>query len=234
MKVIVFASSKGGVGKTTLAFNAAIHAARTGARIQMLDVDPQRSLMELCRRRRDTPELVADNPQLFEGGGPVADAVATLEVSGFAGDYLIVDTPGSFIDILEEAIGQADVVVLPMKPSPLDLLAQQAVVDMVEELGKSDRALFVINMADPRSPLTADATQAVKPASPNRPAVVAQRQDYAKAAITARAGVEVNREAAAEIAALWNAIVKIARNANVVRGKGKSSKPSKVRAGRSR
>jgi chromosome partitioning protein len=230
VKVIVFASSKGGVGKTTLAFNAAIHAARTGARIQLLDVDPQRSLMELCRRRRATPELVADNPTLFDGKGPVADAVATLEVSGFAGDYLIVDTPGSFVEILEEAIGQADVVVLPLRPSPLDLLAQQAVADMVTEMGKRDRTIFVINMADPRSPLTVDAVRAIKPLSPHRPAVVAQRQDYARAAITARAGVEVNREAATEIAALWDAIAKVARTADVVRAKGKPGKPGKVRA----
>lgn len=234
MKVIVFASSKGGVGKTTLAFNTAIHAARAGARVQLLDVDPQKSLIDLCRRRRETPELVADNPQLFEGGGPVADAVATLEVSGFAGDYLIVDTPGSFVEILEEAIGQADVIVLPMKPSPLDLLAQQAVVDMVIGAGKIDRGLFVVNMADPRAALTLDAVRAVKPVSPHRPAIVAQRQDYARAAITARAGVEVNKDAAAEIAVLWDAIVKIARSADDVRGKGKSGKPGKVRARRSR
>ena len=70
MKVIVLASSKGGVGKTTLAFNLAIHAARAGAGprkgvgVQLIDRDPQRSLMNLCHRRRDTPELQADNPML--------------------------------------------------------------------------------------------------------------------------------------------------------------------------
>ena len=230
MKVIVFASSKGGVGKTTLAFNAAIHAANAGVGVQLADRDPQRSLMELCRRRRDTPELVADNPMLLDSVETISSTVRLLTNAGYDREFLIVDTPGSFMEVLREAIGMADVVLVPLRPSPLDLLAQEAVLDMVDAMGKRDRTLIAVNMADARSPLLADTLKAVRPMSPHKPVVIANRQDYARAVITARAGIEINREAAAEISTLWDAIKRIARQGNggkIQRRHGKSSKQAR-------
>jgi chromosome partitioning protein len=231
VKVIVFASSKGGVGKTTLAFNVAIHAAQAAAGVQFIDRDPQRSLHELCCRRRETPELMADNPQLLEGADTVASAVATLKDAGFARDYLVVDTPGSFMNIMGEAIAAADVVVIPLRPSPFDLVAIDAVVSTATKLGKTDRLLFVVNMADPRSDLAAETLKAVRGFSPNPPMQIANRIDYARAPITARAGIEINRDAAAEIAALWSAIVKVSKGPSHDKVQRKSRGPgAKVRA----
>lgn len=210
LKVVVFASSKGGVGKTTLAFNAAVQAAKA-ASVQMIDRDPQRSLLELCQRRREMPELQSDNPQMLEGVETVASAIDTLTQSGYARDYLIVDTPGSFMDVVGEAIAVADAIVLPLRPSPFDLIAMDAVLKLIRALGKVDRTLFALNMVDRRSELAADALKAIKPLAPNAPVQIANRADYVRAPITARAGVEINRDAAAEIAVLWHAITKIAK-----------------------
>jgi chromosome partitioning protein len=171
--------------------------------------------MDLCRRRRETPELVADNPMLLENVETVADAVATLNETGYARDYLIVDTPGSFVKILSEAIAAADVIVMPLRPSLLDLRGQEAAESIVHELGKTHRALYVLNMADPRSPLLAETLRAVKPLSPHAPVTIAHRNDYAKASSTAQAGVEINKEAAAEIAGLWKAIRTVMRKTDV-------------------
>ena len=233
VKVVVFASSKGGVGKTTLAFNAAIHASKTAA-VQMADRDPQRSLVELCRRRHGTPELKADNPQMLDGVETVASAIDVLEQSGYARDFLIVDTPGSFMDIVSEAVAVADVVVLPIRPSPFDLLAMTAVLDIVRALGKEDRMLFVLNMVDARSDLTADALKAIRPLSPNQPVQIANRTDYARAPITARAGIEINRDAAAEIGVLWDAITRIAKRVGKNDGKKVYGKSRGSAAGRAR
>jgi chromosome partitioning protein len=180
------------------------------------------------------PELVADNPMILENVSTVSDAVSALTESGYARDFLICDTPGSFMEIINEAIGVADVVVVPLRASPFDLLAQEAVLSSIKALGKADRTIFVINMADARSSLVTDALRAIKPWSPNPPAIIANRADYAKAAITARAGVEVNKEAAAEIAALWDAITKVARKADDGKIQRRSGKPHKVRAGSTR
>ena len=136
MKVIVFASSKGGVGKTTLAFNVGIHAARAGAGVQLADVDPQKSLLDVCLRRRDMHELIADNPMILENVDTIARTVADLEASGYARDYLIVDTPGSSMGILREAIAAADVVVVPLQPSPFDYMAQEDVSRLIKALGE--------------------------------------------------------------------------------------------------
>ena len=106
MKVIVLASSKGGVGKTTLAFNLAIHAARSGAGprrgvgVQLIDRDPAALADEPVPRRRETPELQADNPMLLDGVTTVASTIADLTDSGYARDYLIVDTPASLMSVL--------------------------------------------------------------------------------------------------------------------------------------
>jgi chromosome partitioning protein len=234
MKVIVLASSKGGVGKTTLAFNLAVHAARSGTGprrgvgVQLIDRDPQRSLMNLCHRRRDTPELQADNPMLLDNVATVASTIADLADSGYARDYLIVDTPGSLMTVLHEALAAADAVIVPLQASPLDVAAQDAVLDMVERLGKRDRLLFVINRVDGRSGMVADTLRKIASRSPHRPLQIANRTDYARAAVTARAAVEVNAEAAREIATLWTAVTRVIERAehdrHVQRKSGRSAK----------
>jgi chromosome partitioning protein len=214
VKVIVLASSKGGVGKTTLAFNLAVHAARAGAGlrkggVQLIDRDPQRSLMNLCHRRRETPELKADNPMLLDNVTTVASTIADLTDSGFARDYLIVDTPASLMTVLHEALAAADAVIVPLQASPLDVAAQDAVLDMVDRLGKRARLLFVINRVDGRSGMVGDTLREIVPRSPHKPLQIAHRTDYARAAVTARAAVEVNSDAAKEIATLWAAVTKV-------------------------
>jgi chromosome partitioning protein len=238
MKVIVLASSKGGVGKTTLAFNLAVHAARAGAGprkgvgVQLIDRDPQRSLMGLCHRRRETPELQADNPMLLDNVQTVASTVADLTDSGYARDFLIVDTPGSLMTVLHEALSAADVVIVPLQASPLDVAAQDAVLDMVDRLGKRDRLLFVLNRVDGRSGMVADTLREIAPRSEQRPLQIANRTDYARAAVTARAAVEVNSEAAKEIGALWAAVQRvIARAEDDRKAQRKPSRPAKAARG---
>ena len=53
MRVLVFASGKGGVGKTTLAFNCAIELARMKRTVHLVDRDPAEALTRLCKRRKD-------------------------------------------------------------------------------------------------------------------------------------------------------------------------------------
>lgn len=214
MKVIVFATTKGGCGKSTLAFNTAIHAARAGEGIQLIDRDPQWSLRDICRMRREMPELVSDNPMLLENVSTVREAVEALTESGYARDYLIVDTPGSFMEIISEAVGMADVIVIPLKASGFDIMAQHAIAGLIKERKKTGRALFVINMTDPRSDLVSEAIEAVKTFSEYRPAIIANRVDYARASSSARAGIEINKEAAAEIGKLWDTIKRVIRKAD--------------------
>ena len=210
MKTIVFAASKGGVGKTTLAFNVGVEAAKTGT-VFLADLDPQKSLDGLCERRGQQPGLSPDNPMHLDDVGAVGVAVASLNRTGYARDYLIVDTPGSFVEIYEEAIRAADCIVLPVMPSPLDIIAQEDVARLVDKLDKTDKALFVVNRIGARSSLGAEAFERVKGLTPNTPVRVADRIEYVRAMIGGRSGAEMNPDAHKEIAVLWRAIQTILR-----------------------
>jgi cellulose biosynthesis protein BcsQ len=84
-------------------------------------------------------------------------------------NYLVVDSPASFAEIIEDAISAADCVVLPVMPSPLDLIAQEGAAQIVARLGKTDRTLFVVNRISSRSSLGGKAFERVKRLSPTQP-----------------------------------------------------------------
>lgn len=77
MYIIAVVNTKGGVGKTTLASALAVRAAKDSPRVAMVDLDPQRSLVEWWQRRGAT-----DNPTVFEGATIPADAVEALALDG--------------------------------------------------------------------------------------------------------------------------------------------------------
>ena len=132
MKTIVFAATKGGVGKTTLAFNVAIEAAKHGS-VFLADMDPQKSLETFAEIRG------GDNPLLLKNVQSVPRAIADLKRNGFERDFLIVDTPGSFMNIIRDAVTAADCIIIPMQPSPIDILAQEDVLLLIDQLGKEQR-----------------------------------------------------------------------------------------------
>ncbi len=113
MQVIVFASSKGGVGKTTSALALASVLTRHGASTTLIDADPNAPLALWSTR--------------FPGGVPPALTIKTAfrtdvaEVIDAASDpYVIVDLEGSRNDEVSVAIGRADLVLIPMKGNQLD------------------------------------------------------------------------------------------------------------------
>lgn len=85
--VIVLASQKGGVGKTTLAAHLAVAADAAGiGTVAVYDTDPQQSLARWWDRRE------AETPYYARGG--VDELDATLERLGEKGlRLLVIDTP---------------------------------------------------------------------------------------------------------------------------------------------
>ena len=113
MQVIVFASSKGGVGKTTAALALASVLTHHGAATTLIDADPNAPLALWASR--------------FSAGVPAHLTVKTAfrtdvaEVIDTASDpYVIVDLEGSRNDEVSVAIGRADLVLIPMKGNQLD------------------------------------------------------------------------------------------------------------------
>ena len=125
MKTIVIAAQKGGAGKTTLARNLAVAASQDGRAVLCLDLDPQGSLRAWWEGRD------ADGPSMLDRD-PAPDVLrATLNAAQAQFDLCIIDTPPAAPEWLAEALGAADLVLIPVRPSPDDLRAVGATIAAV-------------------------------------------------------------------------------------------------------
>lgn len=124
--VIVFANEKGGVGKSTLAFHAAVALANAGATVLALDCDMrQRSLNTALENRRATVTclgiaLPCPRSAVVERPGLVA---LTQEMARLGSDcrFILIDAPGHDSPSGRAAIALADTLVTPVNPSFVDL-----------------------------------------------------------------------------------------------------------------
>ena len=137
--VITIAQQKGGSGKTTLAVNLAVAFHRAGHRVALLDTDPQGSLGRWFLTRRHA---------LGEAGMEFSTASAwgvsyECEKLRKANDIVIVDTPPKVDADLRPALREADLVVVPVSASHVDLWATEGVLDLAVRERK--RALIVLN-----------------------------------------------------------------------------------------
>jgi chromosome partitioning protein len=207
VKVIVFAATKGGTGKSSLAYNVGMYASREH-QVLLADLDPQASLTELWSRRG---ELI--NPRLVKNVKGLAATVTRLHQGGYEHDYLFVDTPGSHIPIIRDAIAAADAIVLPVQASGLDVLGQDAAFHLVEGSGQHDKALIVLNRVQGAAKDFNDKIEKLLAVQTRMPVVrIAQRTAYAKAGAQTKTGAEIDKEATAEIATLWKAIQGVMHN----------------------
>ena len=199
MHVVAVVNSKGGVGKTTIASALAVRAARESPRVAMVDLDPQRSLVEWWRRRGKT-----QNPTIFDGVDTAAEAVERLSQTGW--DWVIVDSPPAFLRVIEEVIAAADLAVIPIRASILDLLATQDAVVLAQKV--STPFLCVLNDVNSRDKLADEARSTLFTAGmPIADTNISHRVSHVAAMTAGKSAAEVNggkdKAAAAEIDALW-------------------------------
>jgi chromosome partitioning protein len=196
-RVIAVAAQKGGAGKTTIAAHLAVQASTAGhGPVVLADTDPQGSLSQWWRSRNDDTlalatvrlEDLAANPAALRNRGA---AVA------------IIDTPPALTASIEQIIAIADLILIPARPSPHDLRAVGATVEMTRRAGK--QFLFVVNGAAPRANITAEAVAALSEHGQVAPVILYQRTDYAASMIDGRTVVETaaGGRSAQEIAELW-------------------------------
>ena len=93
----------------------------------------------------------------------------------------IVDTPPAISGMISRVIACADLVLIPTRPSPHDLRAIGATVDLVENAGK--RLVFAITGAAYRARLTHQTSSALSQHGTVAPVVIHQRQDFAASMI---------------------------------------------------
>lgn len=202
MKAVAMLARKGGAGKTTCAIRMGVLAAADGLKVVFFDLDPQRSLAAWWQgRAADTPALVETNarrlPELLQAA------------AGDGYDLAVIDTPPAVSFDTAQVAAAVDLVLIPLRPSILDILAVSSTVDVVKATGTP--GLLVLNACAPptaagEAPSTVEARTALADSSIPLAAVsLAQRMDYTRAL---NEGEAVNEfapasKAAAEMQRLW-------------------------------
>lgn len=187
--VITIAQQKGGAGKTTLAVNLAVGFSRAGKSVALMDIDPQGSAGRWFMTRLESG---------IEPGIEFSTASAwgvTYECRKLAErfDIVIVDTPPKADSDLRPALRAADLVLIPVATSHVDLWAVEAVLYLARREDKP--SMMVMTRARPGTRLAADVAQkasemdadVAKTPMANR-VVYAETLGQGKAALEARKG----------------------------------------------
>jgi chromosome partitioning protein len=148
--VITIAQRKGGAGKTTLAAQLATVWLRRGARVALLDIDPQASLAAWVELRR--ARLGAENVGFDFAALPGWRAAQWIEDRARGAEFVVVDGPPHAEVEARIAVRAAGLVLVPVQPSPLDLWATEATLAMAREERRP--AVVVLNRVPSRSSLT--------------------------------------------------------------------------------
>lgn len=195
MKTILIAAQKGGAGKTTLARNLSVAAAVESQRVLCLDLDPQASLRAWWEcRDSDAPAMLDRDP------APHA-LRETLDAARGQFDLFVIDTPPAAPEWLTQATTVADLVLIPVRPSPDDLRAVGATLAAVTDANVP--FAFVLSQT-PRAKITEEAVRVLAQYGRVAPVNIAQRIVFAESGATGLGVIETtDSKASEEITTLW-------------------------------
>jgi chromosome partitioning protein len=208
VQVIVIASRKGGAGKSTLVSHLLVESHMRGdGPVVGIDADPMGGLTAWYDARK------ADEPQCVEPAALKANGLkATLNSLRAGGVSLVfIDTAPSASSDVSELIAAADLVLIPVIPSPNDLRAIGDTLDLVDAAGKP--ALFVVSNAVTNAKLTNQALTLLSQhgtvaAVGDQPVIIRTRTDFRSSMTDGRTARELKAtsKSAVEIADLWTAV----------------------------
>lgn len=217
--VVVLATGKGGVGKSTLVRSLAAHWQRMGWWPAVVDADPEHRVA----RRHATSGPMAEIPVVADADeATVGQSIRTLrETHG----VVIVDTAGFRNRTQIMACIAADVVLIPLKPAPDDVDEAVAMLNLVRELnetpersGQPIEAALVMTMVKPGTVIARAVQRDFRKAGvPLLDIEIKERVAYPEAAIRGEAPplVAPAGEAAREIRRLAEAIEELGGLAHV-------------------
>jgi len=211
--IVALLNQKGGVGKTTLALHLAGEWARRGKRVTLIDADPQGSALDWSQQR-----VREGGSRLFGVVGLARDTLhrEAPEIARNV-DHVIIDGPPRVAALMRSALLAADLVLIPVQPSPFDGWASAEILSLLAE-AKIYRpqlaARFVLNRCGARTIIARETAETLADHDPPLLASrIGQRVAFADTAQTGRLVFEVDEDgpAAREIAALTAEIGSIAR-----------------------
>jgi chromosome partitioning protein len=199
MKVLALISQKGGSTKTSLCINLAVAAGESGKRVLIIDTDEQQSATVWGKARGARTPLVAT---VTTGNlHRVLDAARTENIN-----LAIVDSAPHAAPSAAIIARTSDLMVIPCRPSALDLAAAGATARIAKAAGKP--AAFVLSACPPRAPEILEAQTSLITGFPDialSPVTITDRRSFSRA-IAAGMGItefESDGKGAQEIRGLW-------------------------------
>lgn len=199
LKIIAFESQKGGTGKTTLALHTAVAAAEAGERVVIVDTDPQGSATGWkVNREAETPVVAT-----IRGAGEIDGVIEAARHDGMT--LCIIDTAPHADPDAARIARLADLVVMPSRPTALDLAAAANAARITHAAKAS--GVFVLSACPPRAPEIEEArTVLASNGFAVCPVTITERRAFSRALATGRTVTEFERngKAAKEIRGLWH------------------------------
>lgn len=196
MKTISIVSQKGGAGKTTLAIHLAVAASQAGMNTAVIDLDPQASSAKWAdRRQAELPVVISAH------ASRLAQVLETVRAEG--GELVLIDTAPHSDNAALEAARMADVVLIPCRPSILDLEAIATSLDIAKLAHKP--ATVMLNAIAPSGSEADEAEEAITQLGGKAcPIRLVHRVAYARAIVYGQAAQEYepHGKAAREIESL--------------------------------
>ena len=196
--IVAVLNQKGGVGKTTLALHLAGHWAIQGARVLVVDADPQGSALDWSEQRGR--EGLA---RPFGGVGLARDMLhRELPEVARGYDRVVIDGPPRVAGIARSALIAADLVLIPATPSPFDGWASAEMLRQLDEarVYRPDLpARLLLNRVSSRTVIARETADALADHDP--PALSSRVGQRIAFADTARSGRLVHEVPAGAIAA---------------------------------
>jgi chromosome partitioning protein len=133
--IITVVSMKGGSGKSTLASCLAVQWHLDGGQAAIIDADPQRSIARLAERERALGgvKVVEDATQ---------EAWSTAQRVASHSGRVLIDTPGFRSDATLACLGISDLVIVPVKPSPVDVDRMLDTLNILIDRARGQRPNF--------------------------------------------------------------------------------------------
>lgn len=192
--IVSLLNQKGGVGKTTLAVHMATALSLRGRRVLLVDADPQGSALDWAASRQGdslVPVIGLPTRTLHK------------EIRAHVSHYedIVIDGPPRVNELARAAIIAADIVLIPVQPSPYDVWAAKEIIELLSEASvfkEKQKSAFVINRKIVNTAIGRDVVEALAGYQiPVLATAVCQRVAFAESAVQGSTVLELDPKSVA-------------------------------------